>query len=214
MQIKSKKRVEEFGEVFTNMREVNNMLDLVKQEAERIDSRFLEPACGNGLFLKEILNRKLKVVASRYKSSQFDYEKYSILAVMSIYGIDILEDNVNECRGNLLDLYISKYKELFKSRIDDNVISSVKKVLSLNILVGDALTLKKPASDEYIFFPEWSLLNGTMVKRRDFTFSELLFNAPSDEFTLFSDLHEEVFIPRPIKEHQVANIRRLDYEDC
>lgn len=74
-QIKSKKRVADHGEVFTAEREVNAMLDLVKQETERVDSRFLEPACGDGNFLAEILRRKLKEVRRKYKRSPFDYEK-------------------------------------------------------------------------------------------------------------------------------------------
>ena len=90
-QVKSKKRVSDHGEVFTAKREVNAMLDLVKQETERIDSRFLEPACGDGNFLAEILRRKLKIVRGRYRKSPADYEKYAVVAVTSIYGVDILQ---------------------------------------------------------------------------------------------------------------------------
>ena len=97
-QVKSKQRVEEHGEVFTNDREVNAMLDLVKQETERIDSRFLEPACGDGNFLAEVLRRKLEVVGKRYGRSQLEYERYAFVAVSSIYGVDILQDNVEDCR--------------------------------------------------------------------------------------------------------------------
>ena len=89
-QIKSKQRVADHGEIFTNEREVNAMLDLVKQETERIESRFLEPACGEGAFLKEILRRKLEVVKNRYKKSPYDYERYAVLALTSIYGVDIM----------------------------------------------------------------------------------------------------------------------------
>ena len=73
-QVKSKERVAQHGEVFTNDREVNAMLDLVKQETERIESRFLEPACGDGNFLAEILRRKLEVVTKLYKTNPFDWE--------------------------------------------------------------------------------------------------------------------------------------------
>ncbi|MFW0885015.1 DNA methyltransferase, partial [Candidatus Acidulodesulfobacterium sp. H_13] len=97
-QVKSKKRVADHGEVFTSEREVNAMLDLVKQETERIDSRFLEPACGTGNFLVEILRRKLEVVKNRYKKSQSEYERYAVIAVSSIYGVDLLQDNVEEAR--------------------------------------------------------------------------------------------------------------------
>ena len=110
-QVKSKKRVTDHGEVFTAEREVNAMLDLVKQETERIDSRFLEPACGDGNFLSEILRRKLTVVERNYKRNTHDYEKYSILALMSIYGVDIMLDNVIECRARLLEIWKEKYLE-------------------------------------------------------------------------------------------------------
>ncbi len=100
-QVKSKKRVSDHGEVFTSEREVNAMLDLVKQETERIDSRFLEPACGSGNFLVEVLRRKLAVVEAKYKSSQLEFERYAVIAISSIYGVDILKDNVEECRERL-----------------------------------------------------------------------------------------------------------------
>src|SRR5512139_4180031 len=100
-QVVSKKRVADHGEVYTDKREVNAMLDLVKQETERIESRFLEPACGTGNFLSAILERKLAVVEKRYGKSQLDFERYAVLAISSIYGIDILEDNVRQCRHRL-----------------------------------------------------------------------------------------------------------------
>src|SRR5690349_18852970 len=100
----SKKRVADHGEVYTHPREVNAMLDLMKQETERIDSRFLEPACGHGNFLAEILHRKLAVIRSRYSKSPLEYERYTLLAVSSIYGIDILQDNVVQCRHRLFEI--------------------------------------------------------------------------------------------------------------
>ena len=102
-QVRSKKRVTDHGEVFTNDREVNAMLDLVKHETERIDARFLEPACGNGNFLAEVLRRKLNVVEQRYSKSQIEWERYAVIAVSSIYGVDILEDNTQECRERLFN---------------------------------------------------------------------------------------------------------------
>lgn len=92
-QVKSKKRVTDHGEVFTSEKEVNAMLDLVKQETERIDSRFLEPACGNGNFLAEVLRRKLTVVEAKYKKSQLDYERYAIIAISSIFGLQVARVN-------------------------------------------------------------------------------------------------------------------------
>ncbi len=115
IQIKSKKRVADHGEVFTAQREVNAMLDLVKQETERIDSRFLEPACGTGNFLAEILRRKLAIVASRYAKSQLEFERYAVIAVSSIYGVDLLEDNVQHCRERLFNIFNEIYSSFFKN---------------------------------------------------------------------------------------------------
>ena len=128
-QVKSKERVADHGEVFTNEREVNAMLDLVKQETERIESRFLEPACGEGAFLKEILRRKLEVVKNRYKKSPYDYERYAVLALSSIYGVDILEDNTEICRQNLYDIWNSKYTKYAKDQANDQCREVAKFIL-------------------------------------------------------------------------------------
>lgn len=173
MQVKSRARVADYGEVFTSEREVNAMLDLVKQETERIDSRFLEPACGTGNFLIEILRRKLKVVCSRYKKSQIEYEKYAFLAVSSVYGIDLLEDNVIECRQRLYDLFNNDYFNLYKKKCNESCRKTIQFLLSKNIICGDALTLKTNKG-EPIIFSEWSLVSENLVKRRDFSFSEIL----------------------------------------
>jgi len=113
LQVVSKKRVADHGEVLTGKREVNAMLDLVKQETERIESRFLEPACGNGNFLSAILEQKLAVVEKRYGKSQLEFERYSVLAVSSVYGIDILEDNVLICRKRLFAVFDTLYTHIF-----------------------------------------------------------------------------------------------------
>lgn len=133
-QVFSKKRVAEYGEVFTSEREVNAMLDLVKQETERIDSRFLEPACGTGNFLTEILQRKLQVVEKKYKKSQLDFERNIVLAVSSSYGIDILEDNVIECRKRLFEIVNNRYTALFKSKAKEEVHKVIKFILEKNII--------------------------------------------------------------------------------
>src|SRR5574344_1391568 len=119
-QIVSKKRVAEHGEVYTNEREVNAMLDLVKSETERIDSRFLEPACGDGNFLFEILSRKLVIVKKKYRRSAFDYERMSLLALGSIYGVDILEDNTVRCRQRLYDCWNEQYTAIKKKKRECN----------------------------------------------------------------------------------------------
>ncbi|MEI6680535.1 MAG: hypothetical protein WCL21_18145 [Mariniphaga sp.] len=208
-QIKSKKRVADHGEVFTSEREVNAMLDLVKQETERIESRFLEPACGDGNFLAEILRRKLAVVKSRYKKSFSDYEKYAVVAITSIYGVDILKDNVDDCRKRLFEIWDKEYKSNCKKDVNDDCRKAVKFILDRNILCGDALTLKEH-DDEPIIFSEWSLF-GSMIKRRDFRLDQML-EGHTEQISLFMtgwEYDEEVqaFIPLPIREHPLIDYR-------
>ena len=212
-QVKSKKRVSDHGEVFTSEREVNSMLDLVKQETERIDSRFLEPACGSGNFLVEVLNRKLNVVSSRYKKSQLEYERYSVIAISSIYGIDILEDNVVECRNRLFEIFEKQYNSLYKSNCNEECNTSIKYILERNILRGDALTLKTVGNeDKPIIFSEWSAVNGSMIKRREFTLDNLL-KAEEQKVPggLFDDVYETdpAFLPKPIKDYPLTHFLKL-----
>lgn len=178
-QVKSKQRVADHGEVFTAEREVKAMCDLVSQECDRIDSRFLEPACGDGNFLAEILTRKLATVKKLYKRSSYDFERYSILAVTSIYGVDILQDNAQECRERLYKIWDKEYKSVCKKDCNDETRETVKYILSKNILCGNALTLmcvdeNQQDTENPIIFPEWSLIMGTRLKRRDFRLDVLL----------------------------------------
>ncbi len=209
-QVVSKKRVSDHGEVYTAKREVNAMLDLVKQETDRIESRFLEPACGTGNFLTEILSRKLSIVESRDSKSPVEFERYGILAVSSVYGIDILEDNVAECRKRLFDIFDQKYTSLFKEACKEECRNAVKHILKRNIIWGDALDLKTVGTDSQpIIFSEWSLVNGSMLKRRDFTFQGLLDHGAIKELPLFSDLGDDVFIPKPVKEYPLIHFLRV-----
>jgi SAM-dependent methyltransferase len=204
--IVSKQRVADHGEVFTSPREVNAMLDLVQQETERIDSRFLEPACGTGNFLAEILERKMRVVNNRYRRSPLEYERYTLLAVSSVYGIDLLQDNVAECRRRLSAIVERHCKNLF----NEDFLRAIRFVLERNIIQGDALSLKTlGAESKPIVFSEWSLVNGSMVKRRDFEFHELLSFAGTKDLPLFSDLGDEVFFPEPVKDYPLTHYLRL-----
>lgn len=178
-QVKSRQRVQDHGEVFTNPREVNAMLDLVKQETERIESRFLEPACGNGNFLAEILRRKLVVVKARYGKSLGEYERYAFLAVGSIYGVELLADNARACRERLLGIVREDYLPVCKKRPTPGFLDAVCFVLERNVLIGNALSMKcvdeaQQDTAEPIVFSEWSLVPGGKVKRRDFRLDELL----------------------------------------
>lgn len=209
-QVISKQRVSDHGEVLTGRREVNAMLDLVKQETQRIESRFLEPACGNGNFLTEILERKLAVVESRYGKSLIEYERYAILAVSSIYGIDLLTDNVQQCQDRLFNTFDSAYSRLFTDRTKDKCRSAVRFILERNIIWGDALTLKTVGGkSDPIVFSEWSPINGSLLKRRDFTFQALLAHEEVRGLPLFSDLGEDVFIPMPAKEYPSIHFLEL-----
>ena len=207
--VKSKKRVSDHGEVFTSEREVNAMLDLVKQETERIDSRFLEPACGDGNFLSEILNRKLAIVKSRYGKSQKELDKYSLIAITSIYGIELLKDNAKRCRERLFEIYLNWYFSVTKGEQNEQLFNSVKFVLSKNIIYGDALTLKTVGEiEEPIVFSEWSFTQN-IVKRRCFAFDELLQNQNIRQTPLFSDLGDDVFLPRTIEEFPMVHYLEL-----
>ncbi len=205
-QIVSKKRVADHGEVFTGQREVNAMLDLVKHETQRIDSRFLEPACGTGNFLAEILSRKLGIVEGRYRQSQIELERYTLLAVASIYGIDLLLDNVIQCRHRLLEIV----RTTFPGQFSEALAASIQFVLQRNIIHGDALSLKTVGDHPHpIVFSEWSLVNGSMIKRRDFEFHELLSFAGIKEKPLFSDLGEEAYFPEPVRDYPLTHYLKL-----
>ena len=196
-QVKSRERVQQHGEVFTNEREVNAMLDLVKHETERIDSRFLEPACGDGNFLAEILRRKLRVCCGyveQGKNTQLEYEKNAVLAVSSMYGIELLPDNAMACRERLFRIFSDEYHALYKEEIKPECLDSIRYLLSKNIIIGDALNYHRvDRPDEWIVISEWSLLGSGMMNRRDYTFSYLV--ATSHGNDLFSDVPCDTFEP-------------------
>lgn len=220
-QVKSRERVRNHGEVFTAEREVKAMCDLVKEETERIDSRFLEPACGDGNFLAEILRRKLAVCERRYGKSQADWEKFSFLAMTSIYGIDILVDNVEACRERMIGIWRSRLRarpcagaqgarpEAGESPAIERV---MRFVLERNIVCGNALSMMKVDGrgndlEEPIVFTEWSFVTGDLVKRREFRFSQL---QRHEEDTLFAWAEQnQAFVPTPIREWPPVNFREL-----
>lgn len=206
-QVKSKKRVTDHGEVYTNEREVKAMLDLVNDETERIESRFLEPACGNGNFLAEVLERKLNVVDSRYKRSQIQWERYSVLSVSSIYGVDILEDNAEECRNRLFNLYKSRYSLHFKDKCQEDCLRSIRFLLNRNILWGDALDFTNPVTKQPIIFSEWSAVNGSMLKRKDYMFRFLV--EKSFQTTLFDEVGEVKAFDEPVKDFPLVHFLKL-----
>lgn len=196
-QIKSKERVAERGEVFTAEREVNAMLDLVANECLRPDSRFLEPACGDGNFLSAILKRKLAELRRKYKNSPRDYEKQSIVAIGSLYGVEILNDNVLACRERLYRIWNEEYTVHCKNDACEEVRQSAQFIINRNIINGNALTLM--CVDEHgndtpapIVFSEWSFINSTQMQRSDYTMSDLLlYNDNNTEGNLFALTEEQ-----------------------
>ena len=207
-QVKSKKRVADHGEVFTNEREVNAMLDLVKHETERIESRFLEPACGNGNFLAEVLRRKLNIVDSRYSKSQLEWERYAVIAISSIYGVDIWEGSARESRERVFKLFEERYSSLFKSKCKDECRRSIRFILNRNILWGDALDFTNPVTKERIVFSEWSAVNGMMMKRRDYVFRFLV--EKTHQFSLFNDEGKPATIDEPVRDFPLVHFLQLD----
>lgn len=230
-QVKSKQRVADHGEVFTAEREVKAMCDLVSDECNRIDSRFLEPACGDGNFLAEILSRKLAVVRAKYKKSTYDYERNSILALTSIYGVDILTDNTIICRSRLFEIWNKEYTSVCKKEANDDVRNAAKFILEKNIVRGNALSMmcvdeEQNDTDLPIIFTEWSFpLNDFRIKRREFRLDVLLKENKEEEnydgqFSLFGDdamgyenwmidpvTHE--MIPKPINEYPLIHYREV-----
>ena len=233
-QVVSKQRVADHGEVYTAKREVNAMLDLVKEETERIDSRFLEPACGTGNFLVEILNRKMEVVKRQFAHNRFEYDLASAQAVSSMYGVELLPDNVETCRQRLFDTYKELYNQTcpppaggVRGGLSPEQERCIRFLLQKNILCGDALTMMTVASPlgedgggSPITFCEWTFIGtGGKVKRRDFELAELLRNVEYDKpkageyGTLFSDMEEPVFVHLPKREYPLTDYLKLpDYE--
>jgi len=196
--VKSRKRVSDFGEVFTPGWMVEDMLDLVKDESERVDSKFLEPACGSGNFLVSLFKRKLATVSRSYGRNEFEKRQYAILALMSIYGVEIQMDNVIECRASLLAIFDA----FFGTSLTSDLHKAAQYVLSQNIVHGDALTMRtlKTADhpqDAPIKFPEWGYLGKGKFQRRDFRLDVLTqMSAFSEEDTLFAEMgRHEVFTP-------------------
>jgi hypothetical protein len=204
--IKSKARVADHGEVFTPPWMVEAMLDLVKGETERIDSRFLEPACGSGNFLLKILQRKLAAVELRFGKSNFEKRQYALLAVMCTYGIEFLADNIADCRANMLEI-LAAYLNLNES---DDLYWAASYVLSQNLVHGDALTMRT-STGQPITFAEWGYLGKGKFQRRDFRLDVLTQMSAFDEKgTLYEHLgRHEIFTPTrtypPITMHELAS---------
>ena len=181
--IKSKLRVQKHGEVFTPKRIVNKMLDIpeVKEACENLTVTFLEPAAGEGAFLVAILERKLNMVSEKYNKDLTQYENYSLFALTTLYGIELLEDNAQTCVMNLFQQYYDNYKEQVEQHngeLKEKVLDSAKKIISLNIGNGNFLT-RKSIDGSPLVFSEWQPINmrkttkNIKIQRTEYTLDEI-----------------------------------------
>ena len=192
--------------VYSSEKLVSNMLACIKDEIERIDSRVLEPACGNGNFLDATLRNKLYNVVRKYSHSRIDFEYYIIHAIKSLYGVEIEHDVVIKCRSRLLQTVREFYCKYYSSKESwDNLNSILTYVLNINIICGDALSLTNPQTGEPIVFAEWSFLNSFKVKRRDFVYEQLI-NPSDNAERVISDQNKEFFIPKPVKDYPIVKV--------
>ncbi len=188
--VRSRQRVADHGEVLTPAWLVEDILNLLGEESERIDARFLEPACGSGNFLVPVLRRKLATVHLEYANSDFEKKQYALLSLMCIYGIELLDDNAAECRTNLLDTFF----DYLGNSVGDEWFRAARVVVEANIVRGDALAMTT-SDGEPLTFPEWGYLGKGKFQRRDFQY-EALTDRSSIAGTLFEMLNEQdIFKP-------------------
>lgn len=201
--IKSKQRVADHGEVFTPSWLVEDMLNLVKNESARIESRVLEPACGSGNFLVPVLTRKLLTVQTRHGKSVFEKRHYALFALMCTYGIELLPDNAQECRDNLAALF----NAYLGADVADEWARAAQAVLTVNIVQGDALTMTTPKGNP-ITFAEWAYLGKGKFQRRDFRYEELTRRSAWEaEGSLFQDFGDDLFASEAT--HPVMTVREI-----
>lgn len=174
-QIKSRKRVSDFGEVYTNDREIEAMIALVAKEAYKIETTFLEPSCGNGNFLIAVLKRKMRTVVEQFYDNKLNFEIYTLVAVSSIYGIDIQEDNIKESRKRILRSVVNIIKKVFNDEPTSRLLKSIRFILNKNILCGDFLSCKL-ANGEPILLSEWKITDNYYFRRKDFLLEHSLVN--------------------------------------
>ena len=177
--MRSSERARDLGEVFTPESTVNEMLDLLQDI--NYASKFLEPGCGSGNFLVEILSRKIDMVSrlpevvTSLKSGRFsEFEFKAVIALASVYGIDIDPLNISEAKERLLEVFTQKYKQLTKQDLPDYLLATVSHVMNQNILLGDLVN-----SPQTIEVVEYSELPNLRIKQRVFRFSDLIY--PEDE---------------------------------
>ena len=194
--IKSKSRVQKHGEVFTPRWMVKKMLDQpeVKKACTELETTFLEPAAGEGVFLVEILKRKLKMVSKKYNETLKQYENYSLLALTTIYGLELLEDNAQICTQNLFEVFSDMYTDqilLHSGKKSKKVTESAKVIISANIAQGNFLT-RETVGGKDIVFSEWYpnyRKNSIDIMRTEYTLTEILLKETKSKGLMYS--HKE-----------------------
>ena len=216
MKIEKKSKISEFGEVFTSEKEVNSMIELVKNELERIESRFLEPACGDGNFLSVVLTKKLEIVYKKYKKSLYEFEFKSLIAISSIYGIEIQEEHVDKCVFRLYEIWLDFYKKVAKDKIDKNLVKSIQYILKKNIVLGNALTYRNDLKNQPILFSEWNKSRNNQIIESIFSFEYIVSDTKVDnnQISLFQnelDFDEKIdaFIPKAIENYPPISFKEL-----
>lgn len=203
--IRSKRRVAEHGEVFTPSWLVEDMLDL-NGESDRVEARFLESACGSGNFLTRILQRKLAVVELKCRKGGFDNRHLSLVAVMSIYGIELLKDNIVECRKRMLEIFVN----YLAIRATDELYRAASSVLLQNLVHGDALKMRT-SDGRPIIFAEWEYLGKGKFRRRDFRF-DILTQSPSLSSTVALRSHPDTNeVSTPAKVYEPMTVGEIAY---
>ena len=191
--------------VYSSDKLVTDMLSLVKDEIERIDSRILEPSCGNGNFLDAILREKFTAVLKKHSHSRVDFEYYLLRVLMSLYGVEIDSQVVVSCKKRLEETTHQTYLQAYSEQQWQQILPLVDYVLDTNILCGDSLSLTDPTYGTPIVFAEWSFLSSYRIKRRDFIYEQLVYQNESSDLVV-SDLNKESFIPRPIKDYPIIKV--------
>ena len=207
-----RRRVIKHGEVFTPPELVNDMLDLVAHECERIDARFLEPACGNGNFLAEVLRRKLLTVENKHRRFRGKWERDAFLCVCSVYGIELLVDNVIDCRRRLLRVVDQAHRTVFKKPLPAKAVAAVQYVLKRNIVHADALDMRT-LDFRPIVFSEWSPVNGSLIKRRDFAYEHLVRTGQGTMLPLVNEQGQGVYLPTPAGEFPPCHYLKVASQD-
>lgn len=188
--IKSKKRIQNHGEVFTPKRIVKKIFDMpnIREACKNLTSTFLEPAAGEGVFLVEVLNRKMKMVEKNYSNDLTRYENYSLLALSTLYGVELLEDNAQKCAMNMYQVYFEAYQKQalgHGGKMKNKVLDSAKMIISNNIAQGNFLT-KSSANGKPIVFSEWKPVNlrqnakAIKVQRTEYTIEDILDGVEKD----------------------------------